>query len=105
LQKKPACLGRAVAVLIDGVGHDLPPELYRPVVAAIDRTARRGSPNTRWCRARSMLTKAAAAGMLTLRASPGGGPRRRTRGFSGDAHDLVGWPRKAGDLPRRRRSS
>jgi pimeloyl-ACP methyl ester carboxylesterase len=38
-----ASIPNADLMLIDGMGHDLPPALYRTVVEAIDRTARRSS--------------------------------------------------------------
>jgi pimeloyl-ACP methyl ester carboxylesterase len=46
----PACgldtansIPNAEFLLIDGMGHDLPPHLYETVASAIDRTARKGS--------------------------------------------------------------
>jgi pimeloyl-ACP methyl ester carboxylesterase len=47
----PAAAGRDIAasirnaelLVIEGMGHDLPPDLYETFVAAIVRTARRGS--------------------------------------------------------------
>jgi pimeloyl-ACP methyl ester carboxylesterase len=38
-----ASIPNAEFMLIDGMGHDLPPELHRTVAAAIDRTARSGA--------------------------------------------------------------
>jgi pimeloyl-ACP methyl ester carboxylesterase len=40
-----ASIPNADLMLIDGMGHDLPPALYRKVIEAIDQTARRASYN------------------------------------------------------------
>ena len=41
-QDTAASIPNAVLMLIEGMGHDLPPALYGAVAEAIDRTARRG---------------------------------------------------------------
>lgn len=40
-----AAIPNADFLFIEGMGHDLPPEFYRDVILAIDRTAKRASPN------------------------------------------------------------